>query len=54
MARSDHASVCLGYDGDHPQIVVIGGLGGGNKVLSDMWLLDVVSGRWREVSDKLE
>ena len=53
MARCYHASVCLGYDGDHPQIVVIGGIGG-NKVLSDMWLLDVVSGIWREVSDKLE
>ena len=54
MARNAHASVCLGYDGDHPQIVVIGGTDAGNKVLSDMWLLDVVSGRWKEVSDKLE
>ena len=54
MAREGHASVCLGYDGDHPQIVVIGGIDDDDKVLSDMWLLDVVSGRWREVNDKLE
>ena len=54
MARSGNASVCLGYDGDHPQIVVIGGIDDDLKVLSDMWLLDVVSGIWREVSDKLE
>ena len=54
MAREGHASVCLGYDGDHPQIVVIGGIDDDYKVLSDMWLLDVVSGIWREVSDKLE
>ena len=46
-ARDDHAAVCLGYGGDHPQLLVTGGYGGG--VLSDVWLLDVQSGRWREV-----
>ena len=45
--RGFHAAVCLGYGGDHPQLLVIGGLG--SNVLSDVWLLDVQSGRWREV-----
>ena len=46
-ARYSHAAVCLGYGGDHPQLLVTGGLG--NGVLSDVWMLDVQSGRWREV-----
>ena len=45
--RSSHAAVCLGYGGDHPQLLVTGG--DGFNVLSDVWLLDVQSGRWREV-----
>ena len=45
--RSDHAAVCLGYGGDHPQLLVTGGVRGG--VMNDVWLLDVQSGRWREV-----
>ena len=48
VARSAHAAVCLDY-GDHPQLLVIGGKGAGNRVLSDGWLLDVQSERWREV-----
>ena len=39
--RCDHAAVCLGYGGDHPQLFVTGGLNG--SVLSDVWLLDVQS-----------
>ena len=46
--RSNHAAVCLGCGGDHPQLLVTGGWAGGD-VLSDVWLLDVQSGRWREV-----
>ena len=45
--RYEHGAVCLGYGGDHPQLLVIGGWGSGS--LSDVWLLDVQSGRWREV-----
>ena len=44
-----HAAVCLGYGGDHPQLLVTGGRTNRNSVLSDVWLLDVQSGRWREV-----
>ena len=48
VGRHGHAAVCLDY-GDHPQLLVIGGLGRGNKVLNDTWMLDMQSGRWREV-----
>ena len=48
MGRSSHAAVCLDY-GDHPQLLVIGGVGVNDKTLSDAWMLDVQSGRWREV-----
>ena len=46
--RGRHAAVCLGYGGDHPQLLVTGGIFG-SSVLSDVWMLDVQSGRWREV-----
>ena len=46
--RSNHASVCLGYGGDHSQLLVTGGYYYG--VLNDVWVLDVESGHWREVS----
>ena len=46
--RSFHAAVCLGYGGDHSQLLVTGGFDG-RRVMSDVWLLDVQSGRWREV-----
>ena len=49
VARHGHAAVCLDYGGDHPQLLVIGGKGADSKVLSDVWVLDVQSGRWREV-----
>ena len=47
--RDQHAAVCLGYGGDHPQLLVFGGEGSDGDDLSDVWLLDVQSGRWREV-----
>ena len=49
MERCAHTAVCLG-PGDHPQVLVYGGLDRSGKVLSDMWVVDVHSGRWREVS----
>ena len=49
VRRLDHAAVCLGYGGDHPKLLVTGGLGEDRIVLSDVWLLDLESGRWREV-----
>lgn len=49
--RSFHAATCLNYGDDHPQLLVTGGLGKENKVLSDAWLLDINTGRWREVRE---
>ena len=49
VERSNHASVCLGYGGNHPQLLVTGGWDGG-RVFNDVWVLDVESGHWREVS----
>lgn len=49
MRRAEHASVCLGFGGECPQLFVIGGLGDDGKVLGDGWMLDVQSGKWREV-----
>ena len=49
VGRGRHAAVCLNYGGDHPQLLAIGGVGGGNRILGDAWVLDVQSGRWRKV-----
>ena len=50
VARDSHASVCLSYGGDHPELLITGGIDDNDKVLSDMWILNLQSGRWREVS----
>ena len=53
MRRSAHAAVCLDY-GDHPQLLVTGGMSGvDGQPLSDAWMLDVQSGRWKEVRLKI-
>ena len=49
VARNCHAAVCLNYGGDDPQFLVFGGWNDKNMVLSDVWMLDLESGRWREV-----
>lgn len=49
MRRSQHTAVCLGKGGDCPQLLVIGGLSWMNKGLSDIWMLDTQSKRWKEV-----
>ena len=54
VARYGHAAVCLDYGGDHPQLLVIGGMGAGNKVLNDAWMLDVQSGRWKVYACRLD
>ena len=46
VRRDEHAAVCVGY-GDRPQLLVTGGWS--VYILSDMWLLDVDTGKWREV-----
>ena len=50
MKRADHATVCLDYGGDRPQLVVTGGCDASENVLNDVWIMDVQSGMWKEVS----
>ena len=48
-ARSAHPTICLGYGGDHPHLLVLGGYGDGLRTLYDVWLLDIQSMKWKEV-----
>ena len=49
VERSCHAAVCIGYGLEHPQLLVIGGWDENLEVLNDCWMLDIMSGNWREV-----
>ncbi len=49
VERSDHAACCLNYGDDHSQMLVYGGVDNDLKVLGDMWILDVDTGKWTEV-----
>ena len=51
MRRCYHAAVCLGYGGDHPKLLVIGGRDSNWRALNDVWMLDLQSRRWKEVRD---
>ena len=51
VERSGHAATCLNYGDDHPQLLVTGGLDKNLKTLNDAWMLDINTGRWREVRD---
>ena len=48
--RDGHAACCLGYDGDHPHLLIHGGRGKDNKTLNDMWLFNLSSRKWQEVT----
>ena len=50
VERASHAACCLNYGEEHPQLLVTGGLDNEDNTLQDAWILDVNSGRWREVS----
>ena len=50
VERSSHAACCLNYGQDHPQLLVYGGVDNGRKTLGDMWILDVDTVQWTEVS----
>ena len=50
VERSAHAACCLNYGEVHPQLLVTGGVDRDGNTLQDAWILDVNSGRWREVS----
>ena len=48
-ARFGHAACTLNYGEDHPILLISGGLDKDHKVLGDMWIFDVDSGKWTEV-----
>ena len=50
VGRSAHAACCLNCGEEHPQLLVTGGMDKSGNTLQDAWILDVNSGRWREVS----
>ena len=54
VGRSFHVAVCLGYGGDNPKLLVTGGLDANNVALSDVWILDLDSRKWKEVSEFTE
>ena len=49
VKRGYHGACCLNYGEDHPKVLISGGLDEDDNVLGDMWILDVNSGKWREV-----
>ncbi len=49
VGRSVHAACCLNYGQDHPQLLMYGGKDHNNKVLGDMWIFDVDTGKCTEV-----
>ena len=50
MGRVQHAACCLNYGEEHPQLLVSGGWDKDGNTLSDMWVVDVERGTWKEVS----
>ena len=50
VERASHAATCLNYGEEHPQLLVTGGVDNNATTLQDAWILDVKSGRWKEVS----
>ena len=51
VERDNHAATCLNYGDNHPQLLVTGGVDKKGKTLSDAWLLDINTGRWKEVRE---
>ena len=52
-ARSAHAAVCINYGEENPQVVLLGGSYKKNRtvfIFDDIWMLDVNSAKWKEVS----
>ncbi len=46
--RRRHAAICLDYNTNNPQLLVIGGYDG-RKTLSDVWCLHVPAQSWQQV-----
>ena len=48
--RDGHVACCLGYGGDHPRLLIHGGNGKDGETLNDMWLFNLSSRKWQEVT----
>ncbi len=46
--RSAHAAVCIDYNSNSPQLLVIGGYNG-EEAASDVWCLNVPAQSWQQV-----
>ena len=51
VGRDGHAACCLSYEEEHPFVLMTGGVDKNYNTLGDVWLLDIHSGRWREVRE---
>lgn len=49
VERDDHAACCIGYAGDHINLLISGGRDIDGKPLNDMWLFDLSLKKWKEV-----
>ena len=49
VERSAHKACCLGYAGDHINLLITGGRGRDRKPLKDVWLFDLSLQKWKEV-----
>ena len=50
---SQHSANCLGFNSDRPQLLMCGGHGGpdtSSTLQEDIWLFDIESKEWSEVS----
>ena len=54
VERGGHVAVCLGYGGDNLKLLVTGGVDANYVTLSDVWILDLDSRKWKEVSEFTE
>ena len=48
-ARGSHAACCLGFESEHPQLLIIGGLDSFYVTIGDAWIYDINSHSWTEV-----
>jgi len=51
VGRSGHAACCLNFGEDDPALLMTCGIDGNDNTLKDAWLLEVHSGKWREVRE---
>ena len=48
-----HAACCLGFNTEHPQLLVTGGRSNGDTPIEGTWCFDVAKKRWTEVINNI-